>query len=471
MNGGDRNRGGLEIPRHAGMRRLILLGICAALLSGIPFLGKPFHIDDVHFLSVAERIGTAPLDPYGFEIHWTDDPESIFKTWNPPLLSYWLAPWVAAFGRNEIALHTAVLPFLALFGGAAGALAGRFSRGSPWAALFPVLGPAVLVSGNVMLDIPAAGLGAAAVALVVLGTDRGRRPLVLGGGILAAFALLTKYSSAAILPMIFLYPLIGRGRGRGNAFLAVLPALLLLALWSAQNVVAHGEIHALHLLGRRTGETWIRSPLEKARLGVAALGATFFLAPLLLARDLGDRRWKAAGSAVAAGLIVALGFRGASPGGGGPFSLLATASGGALLFLVFTRGAPAEDRRDRALLLYWAAAPLLFSAFFAPFQAVRHLVPALVPLSLLAFSTGSPRGKGGTFAAALVLAFQAGAGVIVGTADAEQAGVYRTFAREEIPRLDREGVEVWFAGHWGWQHYAEDAGLTAITMSGRGPAL
>ena len=81
---------------------LLLLGLALT----VPFLNKPFHIDDPDYLRIARQIRRDPLDPYGFELtrggRWY---EAGAVHPSPPLFCYALAGVTAVFGEDEIPLH------------------------------------------------------------------------------------------------------------------------------------------------------------------------------------------------------------------------------------------------------------------------------------------------------------------------------------------------------------------------------
>ena len=211
-------------------QRALEWGVVGLLVAAVtlPFLGKAFHIDDVFFHRVTLNVVANPLDPYAGEIDWWHEPGSLFEgDSNPPLLNYYLAPFAAGRAQPEVALHVAMLPFVGLFAAALLVLGRRFTSSPLWVTAFALTSAGVVVSGNVMRDVPAAALATAAVAAVVLGTDRGRARGLALGSLLAGLAILTKYSGLVLLPVIYAYPLLKR-RPR-----LVLWALVPLAMFAA----------------------------------------------------------------------------------------------------------------------------------------------------------------------------------------------------------------------------------------------
>ena len=96
-------------------------------------LDAAVSIDAPVFVAVARQIVAAPADPFGFQMIWDPtSPDTAVFNRNPPLLSYWLAPWIALFGERETVMHAALLPFPVIaalaFLGCARRLAGRGRR-------------------------------------------------------------------------------------------------------------------------------------------------------------------------------------------------------------------------------------------------------------------------------------------------------------------------------------------------------
>jgi hypothetical protein len=59
----------------------------------------------------------------------------------------------------------------------------------------------------------------------------------------------------------------------------------------------------------------------------------------------------------------------------------------------------------------------------------------------------------------------------VARADADTADSYRDFAATARSRIGpAPGASVWFLGHWGWMHYAEQAGFRMLHVTGPFPA-
>src|SRR5262249_51630565 len=102
----------LRVSRAASGRREAWLLAALVVLPLLPFLPDAISIDAPVFVAGARRIAIAPADPFGFQMIWDPtSPDTAVFNRNPPLLSYWLAPWIAAFGDRDLLLHALVLPF------------------------------------------------------------------------------------------------------------------------------------------------------------------------------------------------------------------------------------------------------------------------------------------------------------------------------------------------------------------------
>jgi hypothetical protein len=497
-------------------RRTAVVVVLLALVVGVPFLDKAFHIDDPFVLKVAEQIQKRPLQPYDFSINWHRNTLPVVEiTKNPPLVSYYLAPFAALFGYSERVLHGAMMLFLVLLGAGCVVLGRRFGAGRWWPLLFVMLSPAVVVSGNVMRDVPAAALGTLGVALFVVGTDEERDGLLAWGAVLVSLAMLAKYSSAMLVGVMALYALLS-GRWRKLGWLLI--PLAVLHGWNVWNWLSLGRAHVGVLLAQRaSAEMGFGRPiLEKLFCGLTIPSAMLYLLPAALLALVLRRRWFAIALAVVVGIVALLGaqaYQGQAhvilrrtgqpplkghlveetaetitvrtedgevtvprsdirervpPEPSGQYYVWVVTSA-VLLCLVlgaglFGRMPPEADfsggRLDGAFLALWVLAVFGFSVLVTPFQAVRHFLPALAPTAVLALRLVRPRRKlmKGILAASLLL--QAGVAFLVGAADAEHAGAYPRFVRHAQETYADE--EVWFNGHWGFHWYAQRAGFQGM---------
>ena len=435
-------------------------------------LAKPFHIDDTAHLEIARWIAGHPLHPMSGMLNWSGVDEPIYDTNQPHLYFYLLAGWASLFGWSEIALHTLqsvfALACVVLFH----RQARRFCPGvAVWLTALLVLGPAFVVEQNLMVDVPLLALWLLFFELLLLHRDSPAqtRRYVLAGFVCGA-AILTKYSSLTLLPVLAASLLLER---RVRQAWTVLIPVAVLAAWSAFNWWDYGGIHVLGrddnhvgltqvaqfgfywllILGAVTPLGFLSATQASARLRrhertvhVAVLAALVLLAVAVATGLLGDRwsdRLLPAGFALNALLLAVVGV---------PAVVR-------LLRPVWRD--PAALRRDPSivLILLWFLGGTAFYLLFAPFIAVRHVLLVIPPVLLffgLCFGAGLSRWAKGF---GLGLTVLVAAGLCLG--DWQFASFYKTSAAQvaaSLPPTDR----VWTSGHWGWQWYAEEAGMRQV---------
>jgi len=235
---------------------------------------KPVHIDDTVVLHVAANILRDPLRPFAGEFFWLEEPQPLAKvTTNPPLVSYWLAPWIALAGYREWVLHLSFAPFVALLMWGMHRLATRWlgAEWAWWAVGWLMLSPAVLPGMNLMRDVPALALLVGGLACWVEGVERRGARWLAAGALLVGLAGLAKYTALIGVLLVALYTLQRRAYGAlGWLTLALVP----IAGWSALNLWADGEVHLVYLWQERRGS----APLGAKLLpGVVGLGASTLL--------------------------------------------------------------------------------------------------------------------------------------------------------------------------------------------------
>jgi hypothetical protein len=266
---------------------------------------KPVHIDDTVVLHVAANILRDPLRPFAGEFFWLEEPQPLAKvTTNPPLVSYWLAPWIALAGYREWVLHLSFAPFVALLMWGMHRLATRWlgAEWAWWAVGWLMLSPAVLPGMNLMRDVPALALLVGGLACWVEGVERRGARWLAAGALLVGLAGLAKYTALIGVLLVALYTVLRRAYGAlGWLTLALVP----IAGWSALNLWADGEVHLVYLWQERRGS----APLGAKLLpGVVGLGASTLLWLGVRRRfkaALGDGwRWKVALLALAVAGVV-----------------------------------------------------------------------------------------------------------------------------------------------------------------------
>jgi hypothetical protein len=468
---------------------------------------KPVHIDDTVVLHVAANILRDPLRPFAGEFFWLEEPQPLAKvTTNPPLVSYWLAPWIALAGYREWVLHLSFAPFVALLMWGMHRLATRWlgAEWAWWAVGWLMLSPAVLPGMNLMRDVPALALLVGGLACWVEGVERRGARWLAAGALLVGLAGLAKYTALIGLPLVALYTLQRRAYGAlGWLTLALVP----IAGWSALNLWADGEVHLVYLWQERRGS----APLGAKLLpGVVGLGASTLLWLGVRRRfkaALGDGwRWKVALLALAAagvvgwyhlqfagqpmylqsllwlvagvivlGLAVGVGWFKDSPpsirfpplregnrAGAGSHTLREGNPAGENAVPPASRGNHKEGvSTSQHIILFlrlWLLIALAAAVWGVPFQAMRHLLYALPPLILILTPWVGRN--------APLLIAQGVLCLAVIAADYDYAVRYKRGAAAYAERF--AGERVWYAGSWGWMFYAEQHGFRKLLPDSKG---
>jgi hypothetical protein len=457
-----------------------------AVVVSLANAAKPAVVDDTAYLTFARHISAHPLDPYGFTIHWYTYPEPAMEVLCPPVVPYWLALGMRVFGESVPLLKLWMFPFVWLFAWSLRQLLRRFARGSEGVVLpLVVLSPAVLPMVNVMLDIPAAAFGLAALAVFPRSAA--------AAGLLAAFALQTKYTALVVPPLLAWY---GLTTGRVKAsVIAVVVAVAAFCAWEALNAARYGVSHfVFHLTGHsRVGGAWefvydklsLFPPLA-GHLGCLAAWVGFYAGGAVGV----PRRWVRRAAAfwlVGAALMFLLPHRfTVVVPGKDEFHDKLTLAGvvwrtvgtgmlltmlGALWVLVRRKRpgtlvpGPSQFRYSPLSLFVVGWVLLELAAYFAltPFPAARRLVGLSVALAVLAARVVRlTRVKPERWVAPAAVAF----GLCVTAIDTLDA--YPEKALAERAATFTSG-KTWFAGHWGFQWYCGREGMKLLVPGESAP--
>jgi hypothetical protein len=487
---------------------LLLLALGYTLVNAV----KPLTIDDTAYHAYAVQVAHRPLDPYGFSAYWWYYPEVANEVLAPPLLAYWWAPAIRLFGDHPFLWKLWLLPLAVLLAYAVCDLGRRFARGLELPITAMVLfSPAFLPTFNLMLDVPATALSLASLALFCRACDRGSFALAALAGLVAGLGMEMKYTVFLAPASMLLYALF-LGRLRFWPAAAMVAAQVFLS-WEFLMSLLYGESHFLLHVRERAGDgrEWVR--LVTALL--TNLGAVAWPAALLALAALGVR-WRGLVVAGAAGLLAYLGVAcldgdlTASDKLFGPahtslpFEQLVFGTLGivglvvcvAVVWRLFTLHVPprvwlwvvrepvrgalygltwlllrafsrARFNRKSAFLLSWLALEVVGYMALTPFPAVRRVLGVVVVLTLLAgrLAALTCRSSAARRTAFGIACYSAVLGLLVQGVDLLEARAEQESV-EGAARLIRErgeGGTVWYVGHWGFQYYAERAGMRPIS--------
>src|SRR5580704_11221027 len=76
-------------PDESSWRRIGLPILLALIMTSLNAF-KAQCIDDTAYLAVAAQIASHPLDPYGFQQFWYQEPQPANEILAPPVVPYWL---------------------------------------------------------------------------------------------------------------------------------------------------------------------------------------------------------------------------------------------------------------------------------------------------------------------------------------------------------------------------------------------
>jgi hypothetical protein len=445
----------------------------ATLAALVPFLAKPFNIDDPLFLWAAKQIQLHPLDPYGFNVNWYGVSQPMWSvTENPPLACYFLALSALIFGWSEVGLHTAyLLPALAVVWGT-WRLAQKFCTRPLLVALLVLFAPLFLVSATtLMCDVLMLAFWVWAVVFWLEGVEQKSGGKQLLAACLMSLSLLAKYYGICLVPLLAAYSLIQERKLNWRMANLLIP-LAALAAFELLTKKLYG--HALFVSAAdyaqatkgSLGHSGLMRSLQAFGFVGAGIAAAVFLAPWLWSRR--TFLILAGGVLVVTGLAV---FLGALPQQYGAVSADAKFSlglqawfwiAGAILLLIAV-GADLARRRDATawLLALWIGGTLVFAAYLNWTVNARSLLP-LVPALAILVARRLERNAAATKPVAFAVALGALLGMAVAHADFLYAIAVRQSAAETITKFTSENSNLWFQGHWGFQFYMEQWGAFVI---------
>ncbi len=471
-------------PRSAALA-LFALALALTLLNA----GKPLHVDDGCYWQYARHFAKQPLDPYGFYAFTDQRPEPANETIAPPGLSYWWAIAIRLFGERPLLWKLWLLPLVLVFVHSLHGVLRRFARGLelPLSAML-VFSPVVLPALNLMLDIPALALSLFAFTLFLKACEgppwRSARcySLAAAAGLVVGLASQTKYTGLLMPAVLFVYALLHR-RLRLWAVTSCIAAAVFVG-WETFMDLRYGRSH--FLLHLEANHTDLRGKLE---LGPPLFSLIGSMGPGLLL--LGLAAFKRAGGTMAAtAALLAAGFFvvAATPESQTSLAPLRLGESVTLPYLIFasfglativTLGAAslrllrvlpkrplARARRTDWFLASWLGLELLGYFAMTPFPAARRVLGLLVVGTIVAgrLASRTLRSRDGRRRVLAPVACSAAFGALFFGVDLKEALATRQAVEDSAQWIwlrSVPGSRIFYLGHWGFQYYAEAAGMIA----------
>jgi Dolichyl-phosphate-mannose-protein mannosyltransferase len=459
-----------RVPQ-AGKLGFLWASLVVWIVIQLPFASGAFRIDEPYHLKAAEHLQSRPADPYGFYINWNGTPEWAFHTYaSPPLVPEWLALWSRIFPRNEFSLHVSMLPFSVGALLAFGLLANSYGLDARLAMALLACSPAFFLTSQVVMpDIAMLCLFLVAVTGARLYQLNGRMEALLVAVIAAFSCPLAKYNGVVIVPVLICFAL-ARPRRIEMIGIAIAPVLSLI-LFGGFTWVRYGAVHFIAMSAYQRSAEMSTHPavITVGVFAATGIGVLPLALLLFLVRVPKQPRLILAVDTVSLISSIWLGLQLGYP----PISIfLFAASIGFsthVLCLALQQGWKTLRGFDWGCLAVpvWYLAAFVFQ-YGVMFTATRYVVFLAPPAILMVMraTTAKPRH------AVLGLALGANLLLVISIAvgDLLAANLYRTFAGNEVKALRGSQNRVFFAGHWGFQYYAERAGGELIDKR-KGPQL
>lgn len=454
------------------MKTFLLVVTWAVVLTGLNAI-KPLHVDDTTYYFDAAQIAAHPLDPYGYVmLRWSDAVPALHAL-APPGLPYWWAAGMRLFGERPVLWKLWLFPIAFLFVYSLAALLRRFAplMATPLLVM-AVLSPVFLPSFNLMMDIPSLALSLTALVLFLRACDRDSLASAALAGVTAGLAMQTKYTAFLAAPVMLLYALLHRKTRLG--LLAAALAGLLFVAWEALLWMRYGESHFVYQI--RHGDNGDQPKIILLTALCPLLGgvaSTLGLAALTVLRLPGQLLFLAAAFAIFPYFFTCMDWADLPVFGPDEpvLSDVLFAGTGAMVLLSLAIAArrlqrfasTAPNDRTAWFLVLWFALELVGYVAISPFPAVRRIMSLTVVSTLLigCLAKRTPlepwrrKALRGLVAATALLGFG-----FAGVDYLEARGEQRA-AREAAGRIRREhpNSDIWYVGYWGFQFYAERAGM------------
>lgn len=451
--------------------------IVFTLLATLPFINKPFHMDDAAFLELAKIRIEEPFEVTIEDYVFFGEENERFIDTHPPLISSYLALLLKMAGTDsEAFLHGGFLIFPLIAAVSMYFLARRYTRYALLAALLLMATPgAMVMSHGLMSDIPGLSMWLASITLYAYALDQRNAYLFALSGLAISIGILISYQALSVIPLLFVYAL----WKKQLSLMSVAPFLLSLAVFFGFMGWHYSAAGSFPRFSYGVGEplAW-HSLIQKGASALLIIGgATIFFGVLM--RVLLARREDAVFFVVFLVpfwiLYAALYLAGKVGLMGALLSMALMPLGLLFLYRIFVDGwarlkASSIDRGENLLLMLWLAGVLVYVVILAPYTSVRYLLPMYPALVLLFVRLAEDRLGIDTVVTRRVLAVGVVTtllfGLLVSAADYQHASANRAFAETEgaayAERLRQTGAKGWTIGEFGFRYYMKKQGYAPL---------
>jgi hypothetical protein len=427
--------------------------LASALL--LPFIGKPFTIDDPLFLHAAEHVFVDPLHPADFEQVWNSgDRQRLSEYWLGGMIpAYVLAP-VAALGSREWVAHLYQLLLLCVFLMASVSFAARLGCDRMQAGAVGLLiasNPVTCaMAATCMPDVMAAAFAMLAMNRVMAFRENLRLRDGVAAGALLALAILCR-GTTAMLFLVSALLLVPASRKRAFAYFWPLGLTVLLALAILGVNRGHGG-------GGTVGGAFqqLTSIRNVPRNIVGFLCFQALTGPVLLYWLL-VRGGKFLAAAVA---LLALGLGLSAVSSSANLQQYAVPAALGICFAAAVSGLFRELKHALPLAL-WLGSGLVAAPYVH--MAAKYLLPGVPAAALLIVLHGARlQPHRFRFITALLIAAGGISGILIVAGDATLAQSERAAVDQFVAPRIRQGSAVWAGGQWAFLGYAQTAGARPL---------
>lgn len=212
-------------------RDLLLISVTVLVLT-LPFINRPFHLDDILFIYSANSLNKNIFLPYNFFFPAENKLRFGFEGFtNPPLNSYIIFLISNFFGNTPIILHLFFSLFAVFAAFSIFFLGSLFIRNKLLATLMSITTPVfILQSHTLMPDMLFVGFWCLSIYFYIKGQEKQSWRLILSASLFINLAILTRYSGLLIIPLLFFYSLIKREKINTYLLFLLLP-IFVFVLW------------------------------------------------------------------------------------------------------------------------------------------------------------------------------------------------------------------------------------------------
>jgi hypothetical protein len=432
------------------------------VLGGLNAL-KPVHIDDAIYVRYAQQIVQHPLDPYGFEMFWFQWPENANWVLCPIGVPYWIALGMAMFGQSIWALKLWMTPIALGFTWSMDSLLKQGHVQHRGAMVWMIaLSPVVLPGFNLMLDVPVLTLSMISLVMNIRALRSESSMTAVLAGAVCGLAILTKWTAFLFPPVFLLLAWHCRRWLRGLA--ACVIAGIVVISWESYVAHRYGQSHLIFqvTVGDANRAGAIRDVVVAF---VPLIGACMGILLPLLATSLGRKRlaWTSLGVVMISWIISPLISYPSVP-----FVVIGIV---AIVGLCFSAVQQVRQSRGQPhqfivlLIIAWMVLEIGGYFLLSPFPAMRRMMGLTIASTLLVAM--SLRGREDWSSRGIVIATTL-CGILLGTGlntvDYLDARGIKNAATKSVAWAKKQFPQsrIYFAGHWGFQYYAELAGATPL---------